>query len=158
MASRNFRALIELGLPKTQSLALGLLIATLQGLSGVALLASSAWLISRASQQPNVVYISVAVVGVRAFAVGRSAFRYAERISLHDSAFRMLTDLRPRLFAKWIELAPAGVTSLDRGQAIQRMVADVDETQNLSLRVIAPIAQSVGVSIAASVFLAIKRC
>ena len=155
MSSRNLRALIELGLPKTRSLALGLLIATLQGFSGVALLASSAWLISRASQQPNVVYISVAVVGVRAFAVGRSAFRYAERISLHDSAFRMLTDLRPRLFAKWIELAPAGVTNFDRGQAVQRMVADVDETQNLSLRVIAPIAQSVGVSIAASVFLAL---
>ena len=36
--------------------------------SAVALLACSAWLIVRASEQPAVMYLSAAVVGVRAFA------------------------------------------------------------------------------------------
>ncbi len=44
--------------------------------SAVALLACSAWLIVRASEQPPVMYLSAAVVGVRAFALSRAAFRY----------------------------------------------------------------------------------
>jgi len=41
--------------------------------SAVALLAVSAWLIVRASEQPPVLYLSAAVVGVRFFAISRDA-------------------------------------------------------------------------------------
>lgn len=151
----SFRELIALGIPRGRGFVVGLLLAALQGLSAVALLASSAWLISRASEQPNVVYVSIAVVGVRAFAVGRAAFRYGERMVLHNAAFGMLAKARPLILERLIPLAPAGLGRLDRAQALQRMVGDVDELQNLSLRVLAPLLQSLVVSVVAAGFLAV---
>ena len=150
----SMREVLAIAVPKGRGFKVGLLLSMLQGLSAVALLACSAWLISRASQQPNVVYVSLAVVGVRAFAVGRAAFRYGERMVLHNAAFGMLTASRPRLLERLIPLAPAGLGGLDRAQALQRLVGDVDELQNLSLRVIAPLLQSLLVSVVAAGFLA----
>lgn len=151
----KLRRLLDLGMPRTAGFATGILIAVLQGLSAVALLASSAWLISRASEQPNVVYVSLAVVGVRAFAVGRAAFRYGERMVLHNAAFKMLSSHRPRMLAALIPFAPVATARDSRGQAVQRVVSDVDELQNLSLRVISPLVQSVVVSLIAAGFLAL---
>lgn len=151
----KLRRLLELGVPTTAGFATGILIAVLQGLSAVALLASSAWLISRASEQPNVVYVSIAVVGVRAFAVGRAAFRYGERMVLHNAAFKLLSAQRPRLLAALIPFAPVATARDSRGQAVQRVVSDVDELQNLSIRVISPLVQSIVVSLIAAGFLAL---
>jgi ATP-binding cassette subfamily C protein CydC len=136
-----------MGLPKTSQFRIGLFVAVLQAIFSVALLATSAWLISRAAEQPPIMYLSIAVVGVRGFAVGRSAGRYVERILLHDSAFKMLKLERPRILEKLIPFAPAGMP--DRGATISRLVNDVDELQNLPLRVIAPLVQSMVVSILA---------
>ncbi|MEY3908136.1 MAG: thiol reductant exporter subunit CydC, partial [Actinomycetota bacterium] len=142
--------LLKLGLPKSFGFRLGLLVSVLQGLSGVALLATSAWLISRASEQPPVMYLSIAVVGVRGFALGRASFRYAERVLLHDSSFRMLAQQRPKILAKLIPFAPAGLSVEGRGQIMSRVVGDVDELQNLPLRVLlSPLIQSVAVSVIA---------
>ncbi|MFM1957189.1 MAG: hypothetical protein RLZ41_588 [Actinomycetota bacterium] len=141
------RRLIRLGLPNTRNFYLGLFISLLQAVSAVALLATSAWLISRASEQPPVMYLMIAVLGVRGFALGRAAFRYGERILLHDAAFKMLANTRPRIFEKLIPLSPAGLGDSSHGQIMSKLVADVDELQNLPLRVIAPIFQSFTVSI-----------
>jgi thiol reductant ABC exporter CydC subunit len=77
--------------------------------SSVALLATSAWLISRASQHPPVLELTVAIVGVRAFAVSRSGFRYAERVAGHDAALRRLGETRTRLYRTLERLVPAGL-------------------------------------------------
>ena len=119
----------------------------LQAVSAVALLATSAWLISRAAEQPPVMYLMIAVVGVRGFALGRASFRYGERILLHDSSFRMLASIRPRIFEKLIPFAPGGLGGINRGEVLARVVGDVDELQNLPLRVISPMSQAVGVSL-----------
>jgi len=143
----NLRNRISLAWPKTRSFRLGLASSLLQGFSAVALLATSAWLISRAAEQPPVMYLMVAVVGVRGFALGRAAFRYGERISLHDSAFRMLAALRPRIFEKLIPFSPAGLAGNKRAEVLSKLTSDVDELQNLPLRVISPLAQSLFVSV-----------
>lgn len=96
---------------------------------------------------PPILYLEMAIVGVRGFALGRAFFRYVERISLHDSAFQMLANLRPKVFAKVIPLAPAGLGASNRTETLNRLVSDVDEIQNLPLRVIGPIAQSMVVSL-----------
>ena len=57
---------------------------------GVGLLAVSGFLLSRASQHPAILAISVAVVAVRALSVGRGVSRYLERLTSHDVAFRVL--------------------------------------------------------------------
>ena len=138
---------LRLGLPKTKLFGLGLVVSALQGLSAVALLAASAWLISRAAEQPPVMYLMIAVVGVRGFALGRAGFRYGERLMLHDAAFRKLSEIRPKIFEKLIPFLPAGLGAERRGDTITRVGADVDELQNLPLRVISPIFQSALVSV-----------
>ena len=137
----------RLGLPSSFEFRLGLILSSLQGIFAVALLATSAWLISRAAEQPPVMYLMVAVVGVRGFALGRAAFRYGERILLHDSAFRMLAKVRPLVFKKLIPFSPAGTMNQSSGQVLSRVVQDVEELQNLPLKVISPLVQSLVVSI-----------
>ncbi|MCP2340112.1 thiol reductant ABC exporter subunit CydC [Actinomadura rupiterrae] len=74
---------------------------------GIGLMATSAWLISRASQHPPVLYLMVAIVAVRAFGMGRGALRYVERLVSHDAALRLLARTRVRVFERLAELTPA---------------------------------------------------
>ena len=65
--------------------------------SAVALLATSAWLITAASAQPPILLLLVPIVAVRAFGVGRGVFRYVERLVGHDAAYRVLGETRARI-------------------------------------------------------------
>ena len=103
--------------------------------AGVALLATSGFLLARASQHPDIVAISVAVVLVRALSVGRGVLRYLERLFSHDVAFRVLADVRVAIYRKLERLAPAAFRS---GDVLTRLVSDVDATQDLFIRGIAP--------------------
>lgn len=142
---------IRLGIPKRPDFRWGLVVSALQALSALALMATSAWLISRAAQQPPVMYLMVAVVGVRAFALGRATFRYIERLMLHNAALGQLSELRPKAFERLIPLVPAGLDS-NRAETVTRLVEDVDESQNMAIRLIAPILQALVVSTAAVLF------
>ncbi|WP_294977952.1 thiol reductant ABC exporter subunit CydC [uncultured Microbacterium sp.] len=123
--------------------------------SAVALLACSAWLIVRASEQPPVMYLSAAVVGVRAFALSRAAFRYTERLASHDAALRQLAVTRTDLVRRLIPLAPDGLTRTRRGSVLGALVDDVDELQNLPLRVVLPLVSSAAVAVGAVVLVGI---
>lgn len=105
----------------------------------VALLAASAWLISRAWEQPPILFLQVAVVSVRAFGLGRGVFRYAERLVSHQAAFRSLVGLRVALYERLIPLAPAGLPAFRRGDLLRRVVDDVEAMSDLSLRVMLPV-------------------
>jgi ATP-binding cassette, subfamily C, bacterial CydC len=105
---------------------------------GVALLAVSGFLLARASQHPNIIAISVAVVAVRALSAGRGVFRYLERLTSHDAAFRVLADVRAGIYRRLERLAPAGLTALRSGDLLARLISDVDATQDLFLRGITP--------------------
>ena len=61
-------------------LALALVLGVAAAGSAVALLATSAWLITAASAQPPVLLLMVPIVAVRAFGVGRGVFWYVEQI------------------------------------------------------------------------------
>ncbi|TDB86842.1 thiol reductant ABC exporter subunit CydC [Actinomadura sp. KC216] len=106
--------------------------------SGVGLMATSAWLISRAAQHPPVLMLMVAIVAVRAFGLGRGVFRYVERLVGHDATFRILADLRARVYERLERLAPGGLPAFRRGDLLNRLVADVDAGQDLFLRVLLP--------------------
>ncbi len=122
--------------------------------SAVALLAVSAWLIVRASEQPLVLYLSVAVVGVRLFALTRATFRYLERLAGHDAALRQLAQTRSALVRRLIPLSPDGLGGTRRGSILGALVDDVDELQNLPLRVVQPLVASALVAAASVVFMA----
>lgn len=147
------KSLFRLGMPLGGRFSLALFVAVLQGLSAVALLVTSAWLIARAAEQPSMMYLSLAVVGVRTFALARAAFRYAERWLSHDAVLGSQSELRPKLFSKIATLVP-GTTKLNLGEVSSRIIADVDELPNFSLRVFLPLFQSVVVSILSVIFFA----
>jgi ABC-type transport system involved in cytochrome bd biosynthesis fused ATPase/permease subunit len=120
---------------------------TLAGLAGtlaascsVGLLATSAWLISRAAQRPPVLYLMVAAAAVQAFGLGRAVFRYAERLAGHDAALRILAGIRVTAYARLERLAPAGLAAFRSGDLVARLVGDVDSLADRWLRVRLPYA------------------
>ncbi|PBC83749.1 MULTISPECIES: thiol reductant ABC exporter subunit CydD [unclassified Streptomyces] len=123
--------------------ALALLLGSLALGSAVGLMATSGWLISRAAQQPPVLYLMVAVTATRAFGIGRAVFRYAERLVAHDAVFRMLAEARVAVFRRLERLAPAGLKERNRGDLLSRLVADVDAGQDYFLRWLLPVGAAV---------------
>ena len=119
-------------------LALSVLLGAGAVISAGALLAVSGYLISRAAQQPPVLLLMTAIVGVRFFGIARALLRYLERLVSHDLAFRALTDLRVRFFRHLIPLVPGGLPQAKRADLLSRFVADADRMQNLYLRALQP--------------------
>ncbi|GHF12167.1 ABC transporter [Streptomyces werraensis] len=125
---------------------LALLLGTLALGSAVGLMATSGWLISRASQQPPVLYLMMAVTATRAFGIGRAVFRYAERLVSHDAVLRMLADTRVAVYRRLERLAPAGLRGTRRGDLLTRLVSDVDALQDYWLRWLLPAGAALAVS------------
>ncbi|MEV7674275.1 thiol reductant ABC exporter subunit CydD [Streptomyces sp. NPDC088752] len=117
---------------------LALLLGSLALGSAVGLMAVSGWLISRASEQPPVLYLMMAVTATRAFGIGRAVFRYAERLVSHDAVLRMLADLRVSVYRRLERIAPAGLGRTRRGDLLARLVQDVDALQDYWLRWLLP--------------------
>jgi len=136
------RSVLRLAQPPARRSLPGLAAGVASAASAVALLACSAWLITRAAEMPPILFLGLAVVGVRAFALSRAAFRYLERLLSHDAAFRQLGALRLGIFARLLPLAPAGLSGTRRGDLLTRLVRDVDDLQDLPLRVVQPLATS----------------
>ncbi|GGU99827.1 ABC transporter [Kitasatospora herbaricolor] len=120
-------------------------------LSAVALMATSGYLISYASEMPPVLYLMMAVTAVRAFGIGRSVFRYAERLVSHDAVLRTLGTLRTAVYARLEQLAPAGLPAFRRGDLLSRLVADVDAIQDHYLRWRLPVSIAAAVSVVSAV-------
>ncbi|MCU1481606.1 MAG: hypothetical protein JWQ19_2392 [Subtercola sp.] len=142
---------LRLAQPRWRTFAPGVLFGVFSAAAAVALLATSAWLITRAADEPPILFLSAAIVGVRAAALGRASFRYLERLSSHDAAFRGLAGLRVGIYERLVPLAPDGVRGTKRGDLLARLVGDVDELQNVPLRVVQPVLTSVIVAVAAVV-------
>ncbi|WP_431247855.1 thiol reductant ABC exporter subunit CydC [Leifsonia xyli] len=148
------RRILRMAIPSPARLWTAIGFGVLSGGSAVALLGVSAWLITRASEQPALMYLSAAIVGVRAFALGRAFFRYLERLSGHDAAFRQLGTVRSRLYGRLEPLAPDGLRGIRSGDLLTRLADDVDELQNLALRVIQPLVTA-GIVVAGSVVVSV---
>ncbi|WP_419996473.1 thiol reductant ABC exporter subunit CydD [Streptomyces boninensis] len=125
------------GAAQRPRLALAGLLGALAMASAVGLMATSGWLISRASEQPPVLYLMVAVTCTRAFGIGRAVFRYAERLVSHDAVLRHLADVRVAVYRRLERLAPAGLRG-HRGDLLSRIVTDVDALQDRYLRWLLP--------------------
>ncbi|WP_035847135.1 thiol reductant ABC exporter subunit CydD [Kitasatospora azatica] len=151
--TRLFRT-ADAGRPRRR-FALSVLLGSLALGCAVALMATSGWLISKASTQPPVLYLMMAVTAVRAFGVGRSALRYAERLVSHDAVLRTLGSLRVTVYQRLERLAPTALPAFRRGDLLSRLVADVDSVQDWYLRWRLPAAVAVTVSLAAATALGV---
>lgn len=112
-----------------------IVLAALASGASVALMAVSAWLLSRAAEHPPVMYLGVAVVGVRFFGVSRGVFRYLERLVSHNLGLRMQSALRLITYQR---LAQTTLLGRRRGDLLTRVVADVEAILDLVVRVAIP--------------------
>jgi ATP-binding cassette, subfamily C, bacterial CydC len=135
---RPLLRLLRLARPMRSELGVAVLAGAAAIGCGVALLATSGFMLARASEHPSIVAISVAVVAVRGLSVGRAVSRYVERLSSHDVAFRVLADIRVSIYRRLERLAPAGLAAFRSGDLLARLISDVDATQDLFIRGIAP--------------------
>jgi ATP-binding cassette, subfamily C, bacterial CydCD len=115
----------------------------------IGLAGAAAWLIVRAAEQPDLAVLSMAILGVRAFGTGKGAFRYAERLATHDAGLRSLTEIRAAVVARLADIAPAGIPGWQRGDMLQRVVADVDRLLDVFVRVLGPIVAVAGAALGA---------
>ncbi len=123
-------------------LALAILLAFAATGASVALMAVSAWLLSRAAELPPVLYLQAGAVGVRFFGISRGVFRYLERLVGHDVALRLQSALRLETYAR---LARTTLLGRRRGDLLTRVIADVEAIQDLVVRVWIPFASAAGV-------------
>ncbi len=110
---------------------------------GLSLTAVSAWLIVRAAEHPAIMYLLVAIVGVRFFGLGRSVARYAERLVTHNAILAATDALRIRI---WRGIAARGAGSRrlqEGGAAVDYLVTSLDEVRELVPRVVTPLAVGV---------------
>ncbi|MDQ0855963.1 ATP-binding cassette subfamily C protein CydCD [Arthrobacter sp. V4I6] len=135
--------------PVTARFAAAGAVGTLAALFAVALAGLSGWLIIRASEQPPILYLLTAIVGVRFFGVGRATLRYAERLLLHDAVFAALTRLRGRLWESLSRRALSLRRLLQGGNVLAAVVDDVDTVRELLPRVVLPPLTAVAVAAAA---------
>lgn len=117
---------------------LSLLLGVLAAGAAIGLLVTSGYLISAAALGPPILTLTVAIVSVRTFAVLRATSRYAERLSSHDVALRVLADTRRRLYDRLVPLVPGGLLRLRGGDLLSRAIADVDSLQHLYVRALGP--------------------
>ncbi|MEH3034672.1 MAG: thiol reductant ABC exporter subunit CydC [Aeromicrobium erythreum] len=116
----------------------GVLYAAGAQLAGVGLLLTSGWLIVRAAEQPPVLYLIVAIVGVRFFGIGRAALRYVERLRTHDAALRRSVRERVEALVPLQAATPRTLEGRRHGDVVREVVADVETAQDGFLRIRVP--------------------
>ena len=121
--------------------------------SSVALMGTSAWLISTAALHPSVADLGVSVVGVRFFGIMRGLLRYAERLVSHDVTFRLLSRLRVWFYEKLEPLAPARLMDFRAGDLLSRIIGDVETLENFYVRVVSPPLTALLVGLFTAIFL-----
>ena len=136
-----------------KKLLLAILLSAASLLSAIALLGTSAWLISMASTRPPVMVLEVAIVGVRTFGLSRGLFKYTSRILEHQGALTIQSNLRVRIYENFLAMKSSQLLDIRKGATLQQVVNDVETLQDLWLRVGSPWASALlagcaGVSIA----------
>ncbi|MFI2563634.1 thiol reductant ABC exporter subunit CydD [Paenarthrobacter sp. NPDC018779] len=122
------------------------MVGVLAALFAVALSGLSGWLIIRASEQPPILYLLGAIVGVRFFGIGRAVLRYTERLLTHDAVFAAMSRLRGSLWEALSRRALALRRLLQGGNVLGSVVDDIDTLRDLLPRVVLPPLAAAGVA------------
>jgi thiol reductant ABC exporter CydC subunit len=110
--------------------------------SGIALTATSGWLIVRASTEPIILTLLVAIVAVRTFGIARPFFRYLERLVSHDAALDDLAVRRTAVYAALVPLTPARLGRRSRSSVLTGVVDDLTDVVEAQVRVTVPLISS----------------
>ena len=107
--------------------------------SGVALTATSGWLIVRASERPVILTLLTAIVAVRTFGMARPVLRYWERLRSHDATLDDLAQARTAVYSALVPLTPARLPRRGRAAVLSGVVDDLTDRVEAQVRVTVPV-------------------
>jgi ATP-binding cassette, subfamily C, bacterial CydC len=113
--------------------------------SNMILLGMAAYLIAAAALGPLLISLTLPIYIVRFMSVARAGSRYAERVVSHNVTFRLLARLRVWAYSRLEPLAPSHLLTYRSGDVLTRLVSDVEELQNVYLRIVAPLFVAVAI-------------
>jgi ATP-binding cassette, subfamily C, bacterial CydC len=136
---KTFLRLLTFLLPFGGLIALAIALGTIVIASNMLLLSMASYVISAAALGPLLLVLTIPIYIVRFTGVSRAVSRYVERLLSHDVTFRLLARLRVHVFERLEPQVPGNLDNYRSGDLLTRLVSDIDELQNIYLRVVAPI-------------------
>lgn len=124
-------------------------------ISALALTIVSAWLITKAWQQPSVMDLTVAVTAVRALGISRAVYRYVDQVVSHDLALRCAARTRVSAYRVLADDPSSRALRLGRGALLTRLGDDVDLVSDVVVRALVPAGVAMTTSAAAVGFTAL---
>lgn len=143
---------LRLWAPRRNALLLGLVIAMLSALSGVALLALAGKGVAAGAGGVGLVGVA-ALIWLRPLVVVRPLLRWWERMASHAAAFQALADTRVWFFRRLAERMPGGIGLRGSGDLLGRVISDVEALDRLYLGGIMPAAAALAVVAAIALLL-----
>lgn len=117
---------------------------------GISFLASSAVVALTNDMSSSItVFLTLMIV----FGVLRGVLRYGEQACNHYIAFKLLADIRDRVYKKLRQLAPAKLDGKDKGDLIAMITSDVELLEVFYAHTISPIAIAIIVSLIMVIYL-----
>ncbi|MGI4951667.1 MAG: thiol reductant ABC exporter subunit CydC [Janthinobacterium lividum] len=122
--------------PEAGALALGgfATVLSVLALAGLAMAAGAVPVAATAGAGTGIVLLAA----LRSLGAGRVVLRYLERLATHRGTFRALTALRVWMFRGLAGRSAGGLGFVRRGDALARLVGDVDALDGLYLRILIP--------------------
>ncbi len=111
-------------------------------LSEILLMAAAAWLIASAALHPPLSSLSIGITLVRAAGILRAVLRYADRFLTHKIIFKVLDELREKLFKQ-----AAAKVALREGEILHELTITADLLKDFLPRVVLPISTAALVTI-----------
>ena len=122
-------------------------------LSEILLLASSAWLIASAATHPPLSSLSIAITLVRTAGISRAALRYADRFISHKIIFKLLDELRGKLYLQAAKILPMKSGRAREGEFLHELTVSADLLKDFLPRVVLPMSTAALVTILLTFFL-----
>lgn len=142
-------------------LRIGMLLAAITTLAGIALLGLSGWFITATALAGLSVASALAfdvfapAAAIRFLAILRTVSRYGERLATHDATLSILAALREKLFRGWAEPGAARTLLARPATLLFRLTVDTDALDSLYLRILVPIGAALATAIVCGTILAI---
>ncbi|GLV59673.1 thiol reductant ABC exporter subunit CydC [Dictyobacter sp. S3.2.2.5] len=144
---RLFLRLLSYLKPFRKQILLAIGLGFLTALCNIGLLAMSGYLISAAAIVPLIAFLTIPIYIVRFTGVGRAGARYMGRVVSHKVTLQLLGRLRVWFYQRIEPLAPAQIQAYRSGEMLSHLVGDIEELQNLYLRIIEPLVVAVLVTL-----------
>ncbi len=122
-------------------------------LSEILLMASSAWLIASAALHPPISALSIGITLVRTAGISRAALRYADRFLSHKIIFKLLDDLRQKIFLQAAQIFPLKSGRAHEGELLHALTVKADLLKDFLPRVVLPLSTAALVTILLTYFL-----